>query len=335
MIKRYDDVHHFLADKGAELLAKQVEVKTTNAGNAGTLKDTLFELPHQFFVISCPAKTVFNLPHFKTIPWWLVGEFLTEFLALNPPLMTRYREDIIKESYSLMADGTTEYCYGSRWAEFNQLDNVRKKLIANPHSKRAIIQTWMPYDSELTRSDVPCNTSYMFLGRGDRLDMTATIRSNDIFRGTRYDYALAAFMLQSMAALVGQKVGDLYFHINSLHVYERDIPMLTIAVAESRSELAISLSLPEVLDISKFWEDLRRVKASEEASYNAAFDSVNHHIAKINYSIFRDFARIISRRNAKYCKLENEAAKLHSELEDDEMKRWCADVAIASKNGKI
>ena len=168
----YENVYHMLKDKTKLLYNASGKVISTNSENVGTLKENLTELPHQFFSIKDPTSIIFNLPSYKTQPWWLVGELLTEFLNLNPPLMNKYRADLIEDMYSLTPQGTCEYLYGTRWAEHNQLEDVRRRLTENPHSKRAIIQTWMPYDGGAERKDAPCNIAYMFLVT------TTALRSN-------------------------------------------------------------------------------------------------------------------------------------------------------------
>lgn len=322
MAESFQDVHKFLFAKGSALLGSGGAVKTSNSSNTGTMKEELVELPHQFFYFENPSSTIFDLKSFKTLPWWMVGEVVSEFLNLNPPLMSRYREDIINGSYKMMPDGTMEYSYGSRWKEFNQLEAVRQRLTANPTTKRAIIQTWMPYDPDLNRADSPCNVNYMFLARDKKLDMTATIRSNDIMRGTKYDYFLASFMLQSMAALTNQEVGKLYFHINSLHYYTRDANKLEEAVNESMSVKPISISLPKTMEVEKYWNDLRHIKKSEEAAYNGAFDYAQKHIGDINYPIFRDFGRILGLRNSQFVKNDLATRAFQDEIETPEVRRW-------------
>src|SRR3990167_10191821 len=101
-IESFMNAHDFLEKKIRELLLEGVNVKTSNEKNKGTLKDELIELPHQFFCIEDPCQTVFDVEGFKTQPWWMVAEILTEFLNLNPPLMMKYRDDLIKSSYILM-----------------------------------------------------------------------------------------------------------------------------------------------------------------------------------------------------------------------------------------
>lgn len=323
-METFGDVHEFLQHKLEQFHEQGKRIRSANDSNAGTLKEELIELPHQFFAITDPTKTVFNLDTYKTQPWWMVGEILSEFLNLNPPLMTRYRPDLIDNSYKLTAQGTVEYMYGNRWAEHNQIENVRKKLAANPTSKRAIIQTWMGYDSDPGRVDVPCNVNYMFLGRDGKLDMTATIRSNDILRGAKYDYALAAFMQQSMASWVGMDVGSLYLSINSLHMYSKDFPQLE----EILEEFSMGANPPVALQLLKnvspqaYWNDMRHVKKAEDASYNGAFDYFEKHVGDMSIDLFKDFAYIYGIRNARTAGRRDLIEKYKGSISQPDIKRW-------------
>jgi thymidylate synthase len=322
-IMEFENTHDFLKYYLTKLKEKGRVVKSVNPDNAGTLKEGLIELPHQFFCIADPSATIFNLDTFKTQPWWMVGELLTEFLNINPPIMNKYRPDLIEQSYKLTESGRALYLYGSRWTEFNQLERARAKLAANPNSKRVIIQTWMPYDMQDGLSDVPCNTNYMFLGRDGVLDMTATIRSNDILRGVKYDYYLAGFMLQSLAAMTGMKVGKLYFLVNSLHTYEKDSEALDKALAELSTPRAVpKLALPSKIDALDYWHNFRHLKKAEESSYNGNFPYFEKNVSDMTVPLFRDFARIYGIKNAKTNNRDDLVKKYKSEMETEGVKEW-------------
>jgi thymidylate synthase len=321
MVETFNNIHEFIRDKGRELLTSGREVVSTNFDNVGTDKNILYELPHQFFKIKDYDKTVFNIKRFKTQPWWMVGEVLTEFLALNPPVMNNYAPDIIDKSYKLTPQGTCEYMYGTRWMEHNQIEHVREKLTKNPTTKKALIQTWMPYDAESSRKDSPCNINYMFLARDGKLDMTATIRSNDLFKGVKYDYFLASMMMQSMAGNTGLEPGELYFHINSLHAYEGDFGKLEKIVQTANDFKPVSLKL-EPSDSKTFWHDLNKVKQAEEAAYNRGWDSFDNKIAKIKTPLLADFARVMGIKNAKFYKDNYKKLQLENNIQNPEVKVW-------------
>jgi thymidylate synthase len=321
MTENYDNIHEFLKYKGRELITSGNKVNSTNTANINTNKNSLYELPHQFFEISNPYKTVFNIKGFKTQPWWMVGEVLTEFLALNPPVMSKYAPDIIDKCYSLTPQGTCEYMYGTRWMEHNQIEHVREKLTNNPTTKKAIIQTWMPYDSENNRKDSPCNINYMFLARDGKLDITATIRSNDLFKGVKYDYFLASMMQQAMAGWTGLEPGKMYFNINSLHAYESDFNSLEKIVDKADDYDPISLKL-EASDSETFWHDLTKVKQAEEAAYNGAWDSYNHKLNKISIPLLKDFGKIMGLKNANFYKNQEKKKEIKDSLKNENVIKW-------------
>ena len=268
-------------------------------------------------------KIIFNLDSYTTRPWWFVAELLTEFLALNPPVHSKYRPDIVEQSYKLSLTGECSYCYGQRWSEHHQIDNVRKRLTENPNSKKAIIMTWMPYDTRPDISDSPCNISYMFLNRNGKLDMTATIRSNDLFKGIRYDYALASSMLQNMASFIGQEVGELYFHINSLHAYRQDFENLEMVINEIKGKFPVVLSLPTHITIEQFYRDFRRIKTAEESSYCDNFSYFQKCVESIEFPIYRDFARVFGLKNFKKPHNNFSADRIiRNEWETEELRDW-------------
>jgi hypothetical protein len=163
----------------------------------------------------------------------------------------------------------------------------------------------------------------MLLGRNGKLDLTATIRSNDIMRGVKYDYALASFMQQSIASWVNLEPGKLYFSINSLHTYNKDAGKLEEIVKElETADKPIDLVIPGNIKSEDYWNDFRRVKKVEEATYNGAWDYADEQIDKISIPIFRDFSRIFAIKNAKHNKKQNMVRRYTGELEIDENKRW-------------
>ena len=320
-MKRYDNVNNFLELSCKRILNEESCIKSTNNANKNTIKEELIELPFQFFCIENPYNTIFNLKTFRTIPWWMVGEILTEFLNLNPPLMNKYSPNIINEMYKLTPQGTCEYLYGSRWFEHNQLENIRKKLIENPNSKKCIIQTFMPYDSEEQRNDAPCNCSYMLLSRNNVLNLTAVIRSNDLLRGVKYDYFLASFMLQSIANWCDLKVGKLYFYINSLHVYKQDIDKVNLVLDELKTNSNI-ISLQLKCYKEHYWNDLRHIKKAEEAVYNGNFDYFEKNLNDIKSPTFRDFTRIIGIKNVRTLGNQDKKTLYFESIEDKSIKKW-------------
>lgn len=115
--------------------------------------------------------------------------------------------------------------YGPRlrdWHGVDQIDNVRRLLLADPYSRRGVISLFDPavdYDASL---DVPCNNWLHFLRRENALDLFITVRSNDIIWGfsgiNSFEWSL---LHELMASWTGAAVGRQHWSVSSMHIYER------------------------------------------------------------------------------------------------------------------
>lgn len=104
---------------------------------------------------------------------------------------------------------------------FDQWDNARLLLSANPNTRQAVIH--IKEASDDCSLDVNCTVCLQFLLRDGKLYLTTYMRSNDIWLGFPYD----VFQFTSMQVLMSMELGaelGTYTHIaGSLHLYERDI----------------------------------------------------------------------------------------------------------------
>jgi len=100
-----------------------------------------------------------------------------------------FSERVLKEKYAtqlLTPDRLDfEYTYGERlnaWGkeEINQIDYIVEKLVHSPHSRRAVANLWDPRVDEKAE-EVPCLNHFVFMKRQNVLDLTVSIRSNDMF----------------------------------------------------------------------------------------------------------------------------------------------------------
>jgi thymidylate synthase len=124
-------------------------------------------------------------------------------------------------------DGILRGAYGPRlraWRPgLDQLDHVRRMLLADPDSRRAVIQLYDPDRDIPHHSDVPCTLGYRFYLREGRLDMHTTMRSQDLWLGFCYDLFTATILHELMAHWTDAEVGSYHHHVDSLHLYEHDV----------------------------------------------------------------------------------------------------------------
>lgn len=127
------------------------------------------------------------------------------------------------------SDGTINSNYG--WCIFSsdnghQFDNVVAELRKNPASRRAITiytrpSMWSDYNYD-GRSDFMCTNTVQYLIRDGKCNAVVQMRSNDALIGYKNDRAWQRHVLENVASACGVEVGDLYWQVGSLHVYERD-----------------------------------------------------------------------------------------------------------------
>lgn len=97
--------------------------------------------------------------------------------------------------------------------------------LANDMDSRQAVLTIFDARSDLgaEKRDIPCTLSVQFLVRDDRLDARVTMRSNDLWLGTPYDFQQFAILQASVAQALDLKPGRYVHSAGSLHFYERDL----------------------------------------------------------------------------------------------------------------
>lgn len=149
--------------------------------------------------------------------------------------------------------------YGPRlrsWANgVDQLDLVRRELLAEPSTRRAVVQLWDPARDHSGHRDVPCTLGYWFSLRGGRLDMHTTMRSQDLWLGFCYDIYVDTVVHELVAGWVGAELGVYHHHIGSLHLYDEHLPYARDLVGATLSG-ADGRGGPEMAPLTVPWEDL-------------------------------------------------------------------------------
>lgn len=124
-------------------------------------------------------------------------------------------------------DGVLQGAYGPRlrsWhGEVDQLDQVRRLLGRDRDTRQAVIQLFDPHQDWRGHRDVPCTLGYRFFIRGGALHMHTTMRSQDLWLGLPYDIFTATLLQELLAGWLGVQLGEYHHHIDSLHLYDRDL----------------------------------------------------------------------------------------------------------------
>lgn len=118
-------------------------------------------------------------------------------------------------------DGEFWGAYGVRVSA--QARYVVEKLKADSDSRQAVITLWNPQmDNIEGKKDYPCTIALGFRIRRDKLNLSVTMRSNDVWWGTTYDVFQFTQLQHTIANQLGIEVGTYAHTAWSLHLYERD-----------------------------------------------------------------------------------------------------------------
>lgn len=105
---------------------------------------------------------------------------------------------------------------------FDQMAAALETLRAKPDTRNAVVVMLRADDFVGEHREAPCTCTLQMFLRDSRLDMVATMRSNDAYMGLIHD-AFAFTMLQEMAArTLGVELGTYKHFVGSLHLYDKD-----------------------------------------------------------------------------------------------------------------
>lgn len=131
---------------------------------------------------------------------------------------------------SFQDGGALHGAYGPRLRQ--QLPFVLGRLQADPATRQAVCTIWNPaYDLQDTEThtpprDLPCTVALTFRIRDGKLTLKVHMRSNDAWLGLPYDLIQFTLLQCTVANVLRLPVGAYVHHVDSLHVYERDLEKL-------------------------------------------------------------------------------------------------------------
>ena len=145
--------------------------------------------------------------------WYLSGSNELSFIEYYLPKYRNFAED-----------GVLFGAYGPRLLRMrgltNQLESVVALLKRRPSSRQAVVQLFNAEDIVEEHKDVPCTCTLQFLVRNTRLELIATMRSNDVYVGLPHDVFCFTMIQEFLARRLGVELG-VYTHIvGSLHLYD-------------------------------------------------------------------------------------------------------------------
>ncbi|MGH3936178.1 MAG: thymidylate synthase [Pseudonocardiaceae bacterium] len=190
-----------------------------------------------------PRRRYIDVPPARIInPAFAVAEALWILSGSDDPWIFRYNQSLARYA----DDGRLQGAYGPRirrWRDkVDQLDHVRTLLGRDPDSRQGVVQIYDAERDTLGHRDVPCTLSYRFFLREERLHMHTTMRSQDLWLGFPYDIFTTTLIQELMAGWLGASVGEYHHHVDSLHLYDKNVT----GAGEVAAASVISAPMPKL-----------------------------------------------------------------------------------------
>lgn len=176
--------------------------------------------------------------------WVLSGSNVASQINFWNPALPRYA-------------GTGEHyhgAYGFRLRNqfgFDQIAKAYEALRGTPNSRQVVLQIWdaqtdFPVDGgKPVADDIPCNICGMLKLRDGKLDWVQIMRSNDIFRGTPYNFIQFTMLQEIMSGWLECEIGDYVQFCDSMHLYENDLNTFSIAPQQQNILSTDNLAFPK------------------------------------------------------------------------------------------
>lgn len=158
--------------------------------------------------------------------WLISGSNLVEPLSHYISDYTKFSDD------GLSLNGAYGYRL-KRHFEVDQINTAIDCLRKDKTSRRVVLTMWHAEDLGSQSLDVPCNTAVFLKIRENKLDISVTCRSNDLYLGVPYNILLFYLLQKYIANGVGVGIGRQLHFADSLHLYKRDIEKVKTVLLEN------------------------------------------------------------------------------------------------------
>ena len=207
------------------ILSQQSDVFTASRGDFRELRGATIRLNNPRLRLSRTERRGRPFSALAELVWYLSGSNRIEPIQAYIPGYDENAE----------ADGTVHGAYGPRLRDWRGRDQLRETinfLKTEPGSRRAVIQLFDSDDGKGSHKDIPCTTTLQLLQRAGRLDLIATMRSNDVWLGLPHDVFCFTMIQEIAARTLGVGIGEYVHFAGSLHLYEKDRDAATAFLGE-------------------------------------------------------------------------------------------------------
>lgn len=224
-----NSANKYYVENGRDIIENGFDVNTRGTCSKESVADIeRFELSEPLVVTlaSRKLKPSYVIDEFK---WYMSGSLQVDDISKSAPFWDKLKDEhgevVSNYGYWLFHEHVffeNDRKYKSRF------DNCVDILVADPYSRKAIINIHGVDNSQINPKDTPCTLSIQFLIREDELYMIVNMRSNDLVLGWCNDILQFQFIAWMMFAVLKHRHGfkdlklGIYTHFaGSLHIYDR------------------------------------------------------------------------------------------------------------------
>lgn len=131
------------------------------------------------------------------------------------------REFLDKRGLNDYAEGQMGPMYGSKWRNFNgvdQLSNALELIKNDPYSRRILVSAYDPSASNFCVLE-PCHMFFQFYVNDGKLSCQFYMRSCDFFLGNPFNILSYAILTRLMAKASNLEANELIFTAGDTHIY--------------------------------------------------------------------------------------------------------------------
>ena len=173
------------------------------------------------FYIEYPTERIITTPWRKFNAIYAQNEFL--WYETGDPHPTKLGEihGSIPPIWQQHVDenGEVRSNYGHIIQQGNQWEYIKNELRRDPQSRRAVISLYDGKDNGRYEFDTPCTQTIGFTILDGKLNMSVTMRSNDLWFGFSNDQYCFSMYQEKLANELDLEVGNYFHFAANLHIY--------------------------------------------------------------------------------------------------------------------
>ncbi len=123
----------------------------------------------------------------------------------------------------------------------DQLENLVNTLKSDPSSRRMVVSSWNPLDSDQMALD-PCHYSWQVIVTDGKLDLVWSQRSVDTFLGLPFNIASYGTLLHLLCKETGYEEGSLIGQLGDTHLYHNHMEQVEEQLSRSPNYLPTAIT---------------------------------------------------------------------------------------------